>query len=316
MRHVVLINPAAGKTDRADVVARMAEAAFSNGADPWELRLTERPGHAAEIAAAVAAAGEKTILYVCGGDGTLGEAAHGLAGSACCAMAPVPIGSGNDFVRTFGEGARERFFSFEALRDGTTVQIDLLRVGERTCLNIASAGLDAAICARMPIYKRLPAVSGSAAYWLALIHGFFTAVKNRYAFEIDGVRTDPADCVFAVAANGRWYGGGFCAAPRADVADGRIDFVRIPSLSRMKMLSMIPAYRRGEHLDRYGFIEFMRCKSVRFLANGPIPMNLDGEIFPMRDPLVTVEPEALRLRLPVGLCLPHAGKSEFPEKRA
>jgi len=316
MRHVVLINPAAGKTDRADAIARMAEKAFSAGDEPWELRLTERPGHAAEIAAALAAEGEETILYVCGGDGTLGEAAHGLAGSACCALAPVPIGSGNDFVKTFGEGAAERFRSLEALRDGTTAPIDLLRVGERVCLNIASAGFDAAVCARMPIYKRLPAVSGAAAYRLALAHGFFTAVKNRYAFEIDGVPAEPADYVFAVAANGRWYGGGFCAAPRAALSDGLIDLVRIPSLPRAKMLTMISAYRRGEHLDRYDFIEFTRCKSVRFLADEPILMNLDGEIVTMRDPLIAIEPKALRLRLPAGLEAQISEKSEFPEKRA
>ena len=301
MRHVLLINPAAGKSNRTAELTRAAASVFARRTEPWEILSTAYPGHARALAREIAARGEETIVYVCGGDGTLGEAADGLAGRKACALAPVPLGTGNDFVRYFGTDAPERFYALAALADGVTRPIDLLRVNGRVCINIASAGFDAAVCARMPMYKRLPLVSGSAAYKLALAHGFFTAVKNRFSFEIDGVSAEAADYVFAVAANGSFYGGGFHAAPRARLADGLIDLVRIPSMPRSQMLRMVGAYRRGEHLERYGWIRFTRCRSVRFLSEEPIGMNLDGEIVPMCDPLITVEPGALRLRVPAAL---------------
>ncbi len=297
MRHVLLINPNAGRGDRIDALFREAERVFSARGEPFAIRLCESSGRVRALARAAADREEETVVYACGGDGTLSEAAGALAGSRC-ALAPVAIGSGNDFVRYFGDGAGERFRSLQALSDGVSRPIDLLRVGERACLNIASAGFDAAVCARMPAYRRLPLVNGPAAYRLALAEGFLTRVRHRFAFEIDGRAEPAADYTFAVAANGAFYGGGFHAAPRASLTDGLIDLVRVPALARLQMLRMVGAYRRGEHLDRYPFVRFERCRSVRFLSGAAIEMNLDGELVSLRNPLVTIEPGALLLRVP------------------
>ncbi len=298
MRHILLLNPTAGRGDRTDALRREAERVFAARGEPYEILTGKYPGHVRELARAVAGQGEKAVVYACGGDGTLSEAASGLAGSRICALAPVAIGSGNDFVRYFGEDAEERFRSLQALADGVSRPIDLLRVGDLVCLNIASAGFDAAVCARMPAFRRLPFVSGPAAYRLALTEGFLTRIRHRFAFEIDGRAVPAEEYVFAVAANGSFYGGGFHAAPRASLTDGLIDLVRVPALPRLRMLRLVGAYRRGEHLDRFPFVRFERCRSVRFLSDAPIEMNLDGEIVSLSDPLVTIDPGALLLRVP------------------
>ena len=297
-RHLFIINPAAGKSDQSALLAEEIRSVFAPRGLEYSIELTKGAGHACEFARAAASLGEETIVYACGGDGTLGEAAQGLAGSKSCALAPVPVGSGNDFVRFFGENAAKKFRSIKELSVGDVRTIDLLRVDGRVCLNIASAGFDAAVCSLMPRYKRLPFVGGPGAYLLSLAHGFFTSVKNRYAFEIDGRFLPPGEYLFAVAANGRFYGGGFCAAPLAELSDGQIDLVLIPSVPRMQMLGMIDCYRRGKHLDTYDFIHFERCRRVRILADEPVLMNLDGEILRLCSPTVSVEPGALRLVIP------------------
>ena len=304
MRHIVLINPASGKSDKTAVLTEQAKKDFAAHGEEFVVLRTEYAGHTREIARRLAETGEDTVIYACGGDGTLGEVADGIANCPTCALAPVPVGTGNDFIKCFGDGAQAVFSSFSALIAGDTVPIDLLRVGGRICLNIASAGLDAAVCARMPVYKRALPINGSTAYNLSLIHCFFTAVKNRYAFEIDGVYYEPSDYVFAVAANGRYYGGGYKAAPHADMRDGLIDFIRIPSMPRARMLSMVSSYRRGEHFEKYPFITLEHCRSVRYIASDPIPMNLDGEVIAMQNPLVTIEPLALRLVVPQRVKMP------------
>ena len=61
---------------------------------------TSRRGHATRLAQGAAAAGTEVVV-VLGGDGTLNEAANGLAGSPC-ALAALPGGSTNVFARTIG----------------------------------------------------------------------------------------------------------------------------------------------------------------------------------------------------------------------
>ena len=80
MRHVFIVNPGAGKTDRSRAVAEAAQAAMERRGEPWELHLTRGPGHARDLAAAAAEYSEPVRIYACGGDGTLSECAAGAAG--------------------------------------------------------------------------------------------------------------------------------------------------------------------------------------------------------------------------------------------
>ena len=62
--------------------------------------MTSRRGHASRLARGAAATGTD-VVAVLGGDGTLNEAANGLAGTEC-ALAALPGGSTNVFARTIG----------------------------------------------------------------------------------------------------------------------------------------------------------------------------------------------------------------------
>ena len=244
MRHVVLINPAAGRTDRADAVARMAEAAFSESGQPWELRLTERPGHAAELAAGIAAQGEETILYVCGGDGTLGEAAHGLAGSDCCALAPVPIGSGNDFVKSFG--GQERFLDIDAQVRAEAVEIDLLKVGDRYSDNVVNFGFDTVVARTVNEGRSRRGNAGKGYYTLGILKALFTAMRNRFKVYADGELLNANGvALLCTLANGEYVGGSFRCAPRADLQDGLMEICLVKPISRLRFVSLIGLYTKG-----------------------------------------------------------------------
>ena len=105
MRHVFLINPRAGKRDRTARIRALADRlAASHGLD-CQCLLTDRPGGAEALSRALAEAGESVRLYVCGGDGTVHEAANGLAGFSNAAMTVIPTGTGNDFLKNFGPDA-------------------------------------------------------------------------------------------------------------------------------------------------------------------------------------------------------------------
>ena len=105
MKHVFLINPRAGNRDRTDRLRRLAgHLAAAHGLEV-ECLLTDRPGAAEPLARALAETGEPVRIYVCGGDGTVHEAANGIAGYENAAMTVIPSGTGNDFLKNFGPDA-------------------------------------------------------------------------------------------------------------------------------------------------------------------------------------------------------------------
>lgn len=69
MRHIFIINPAAGKKDGRQRVYAMAEALKKNHDLDIECMLTKSRGHAMMLTRAIAETGENVRFYACGGDG-------------------------------------------------------------------------------------------------------------------------------------------------------------------------------------------------------------------------------------------------------
>ena len=91
MKHVFLINPRAGKGDQTARLRALAERLAAAHGLEVSCLLTGRPGAAESLARALAETGEPLRLYVCGGDGTLHEAANGIAGYSNAAMAGITV---------------------------------------------------------------------------------------------------------------------------------------------------------------------------------------------------------------------------------
>ncbi len=96
---LVIVNPASHNLPSRK---RLDEADRWLKGQGWqaEWRETEGPGQATELAAA-AAERELPLLFVCGGDGTLNEAANGLAGSDT-ALAAIRAGTANIWAKEIG----------------------------------------------------------------------------------------------------------------------------------------------------------------------------------------------------------------------
>src|SRR5688500_4341429 len=96
----VIINPISGTGGRIGIARARAERAAAliaaRGLDA-QVFVTERPGHARELARAVLAQGVSTIV-AWGGDGTINEVASVLA-FRDATLAVIPSGSGNGLAR-------------------------------------------------------------------------------------------------------------------------------------------------------------------------------------------------------------------------
>lgn len=306
-RHLFILNPAAGKKNRTEKIKAVISRLKIK--EPYDIFVTDGERAAEkETERYLREHSEDFVrVYACGGDGTLSEVANGIyaSGNTNCALAVVPVGSGNDFVKSL-DIPPERFRNIKGLLDGDIVEVDILLATDdekrkRISLNIISAGFDAAVANGQEKFKKLPLVSGSMAYNMSLVKCVFTDTKNYFDLKVDGevYGKDEGPYLFAIAANGRYYGGGFKASPYSDISDGLLDFVRIKTVSKTRLLSLVGKFREGKHIDDYKEItSYTQCKTMQFLSEEYIDINLDGEIYPMKNPIISILPKAMKLVLP------------------
>jgi diacylglycerol kinase family enzyme len=130
---------------------------------------TERRDHATEICREAAEEGYDAVVAF-GGDGTVNEAANGLAGTRT-PLTCLPGGRANVYCRMLGIpadviDATEHLLALAA--DWRTRPVDLGRVGQRYFLFSAGVGLDASVVARVDAHPRLKARLGEYYYaWVA-----------------------------------------------------------------------------------------------------------------------------------------------------
>lgn len=301
MRHVFIVNPAAGKRDMTEDIRSRAKEIFQRRGEPFVVERTEYSGHAIEIAAKYAADGEPTRFYACGGDGTLNEVVNGMYKYSHCSVAPYPCGTGNDLIKCMGADAKKRFLDIEALADGDECMIDLISSGHRISLNVASVGYDVTVAMLVQRFKRLPLVSGNMAYILAVIYSFFNGMRFRYSFVVDGEEIPEEDFIFATFCNGRYYGGGFLPAPKASLQDGLMDLVLVRAVSRFDVIKLVGAYKNGTVMEKRPDIIIHRtCKHVSMCSKVPMLVNYEGETIPHDTLEMKIMPAALRFVVPKG----------------
>ncbi|MDR1209555.1 MAG: diacylglycerol kinase family lipid kinase [Clostridiales bacterium] len=303
MKHVFIVNPTAGKGKLQGKFCRSVREYFKSNSIKHEIYISQSPGDATRFARETARRGGRLRFYACGGDGTLYEVINGAYDCENVEFAVVPLGSGNDFARTFGVNGMSPFFDVARQVGGVARPIDVIRSGSRVAVNICSLGFDAEVAANIPRFKRLPLVSGSLAYFMSIIYCLFGKVRNGLEITIDGGETIRGDFVFAVAANGRWYGGGFKAAPLALCDDGLLDIILVEAVSRLRMLGLIKTFRQGEILTE-DVCRFFRCKRVEIRSKRPASINTDGECEPGMSATFEVIPGSLRFSIPEGVDVP------------
>ena len=276
MKHIFVINPAAGQGKVLDFIRPKIEEVCKKYSLNCEIHVTERAGEGIEYVRNKAASGEEIRFYACGGDGTLYDVVNGAFGYKNVQVAVIPLGSGNDFIRLFG--TKEEFLNLDDQINGIPVEFDVIKCDDEIAINQCSMGMDAEVCAMQGKIKKLPLVTGEGAYYIGCLYAIIRKFKNRFTYSIDGGEKKTKDCLFCFCGNSRWYGGGFMAAPLALPEDGLLDFVIVESrVSRPKLVTLLNKYKRGEHLD-WDITEFTRGKKLVIHSDKPAAVNVDGEI--------------------------------------
>lgn len=278
MEHIFVLNPAAGKGDIKSLQQRIQAAADRRGVACC-FYITQGPGDGERFVRRRAGRGDPVRFYACGGDGTLYELLNGCYGFPNAQLAVVPMGSGNDFIRSFTGG--EAFLDLDAQLAGEPVLLDVIGWNRRYAMNLCNIGWDCDICRRTNRLKTLPLMNGEEAYLLAVGVSMFCRFGKQLRLTFPDGETYEDRMVLTAIGNGSWYGGGFCAAPRAVLNDGWLEVSAVSGVNRLQIASLIQHYKAGRHLDLPAFQPFLhyrRARQVTIESPSPFEVCADGEI--------------------------------------
>ncbi|HET6949594.1 MAG TPA: diacylglycerol kinase family protein [Acidimicrobiales bacterium] len=268
---------------------------------------TSRRGHAARLAQGAAATGTE-VVAVLGGDGTLNEAANGLAGSRC-ALAALPGGSTNVFARTIGlpnDPVEATGVLLDALIRRSIRRVGLGSVNGRYFLFHTGVGFDAAVVEQV---ERRSGLKRYAGHPLFVYAGFDTWIRHydrsrpRFAVHhTDGTVIDDAYLTIVLNTNPYTYLGNrpLNLAPEATLDRG-LAAVTVRTMAFARFLRIIgSALGTGRVMRRSRWVDHrVDLTGLTVRAYGPVPYQVDGDHLGDADVLeFRHEPEVLDLVLP------------------
>lgn len=303
MRHVFIVNPAAGKKNSVRALRDRVRAAFPDG--DCEVFETAGAGDARAIAQRAIEQGGPVRLYACGGDGTLNEVVNAAAGVDTAAVTNVPMGTGNDFLRMFGREGKLRFTDISSLRDGPQSAYDLLDCNGLLGLDIVCVGVDARVAAEVHRYKRIPLVGKKLAYILSLaVNVLFKGITRPMEVEMGPIRYSGPAAIVCVG-NGSFYGGGFCPLPEARPDDGVLDMLLIGNITLFQFARCVLKYAKGRYKECPELVRDWHGGAVRIASREEAVAVVDGEVLRAREITIRLSERRVNFFRPAGVELGH-----------
>ena len=292
MKHLFIINPMSGNKKATAYVPEI-EKYFKSSEQEYSIVYTKYAMHAKEICEEYAKKGGYRI-YIAGGDGSVNEAANGVAGYDC-PIGILPAGSGNDFIKCLMDYSNKTDIVRRTI-EGEVIKVDAIKLFDEEkfnyCINILSLGVDAEAAYNSTYYTRKYGITGVPAYLL----GFFKALnqkktKFKVKITIDDQVIHNGYVMLAACTNGKYYGGGFMPVPHTSFSDGIIDMCIVEDKNLAFVFSVLPKYMKGKHAGING-ITFPKGKSISLESEDMLKVNIEGEI---------VERKSVRMEIVPGL---------------
>jgi diacylglycerol kinase family enzyme len=245
-----------------------------------------------------------------GGDGTINEVANGFFNinpknssaldpmkfrpeprlspvNAKAALWIIPSGSRNVLASSLGI-LHQGINSFRRISHMKKRKIDVIGVTiadsnnpastrSRIVLNAAEMGVGAEIISRS---KRVRGKINNR--FLSTVAGIISTLptyeSNECDIIMDGGRKITSNVTMAVVANGKFLGGGFNAASRAKITDGKLDVVIMKNSGSLKMLQKLVEMKGdSEYLDEEDILYYQASQVMFLPKNRNMTVSLDGE---------------------------------------
>lgn len=289
-----IVNPTAGHGRALATWQRLEPVARSLG--QYGVKFTQQARHGEQLAREAAAEGYDRVVAM-GGDGTLNEVGNGLLGTDA-ALAVVPTGTGNDWVRSVGvpldpEKALRIAFGGQLRRSDVG-----LAVGHRHFFNIAGIGFDAEVSKRINQYGRvLKTVGGTIPYLLGLAMTLVRFGGVDITVKLDGQELYISRMTLLAVGITRYYGGGMMILPEAEIDDGLFEVAWGEGLGRLELINLVGKIYKGGHVG-HPKVSFRRVAAVEASSERPVAFHLDGDVVGTLPVAFQILPSALNVVVP------------------
>jgi diacylglycerol kinase (ATP) len=272
MKACIIVNPNAGSAEDRHVLEEKL------GARPeTSIQLTEREGHAEELAREAVLAGAGLVVAA-GGDGTLNEVINGLSADFGRArLGLLPLGTGNDFARSINVPA-DLDGALAILEQGRVRTLDVARATlagkSRYFINVSAGGFSGEVSEKAAEAKER---WGPLAYMRAALGALPELKAFTGRITLNGTETLEIETYNVVVSNGRFVASGIPVAPQAVLDDGLLDVMIAPAATLPQLAVLVPTVLLGRHIDS-DLLIFRKAARVEIDCEPPMIFNVDGEI--------------------------------------
>jgi len=293
--YLAVVNPAAGG-GRCRKLVRPALDRLRAGGVSLQVVESNAPVQATQLVRNAYAEGYRKFVAV-GGDGTSYEIVNGLFPKATnepVTLAFLPLGTGNSFLRDFSDRGVE--FAIEALLAQRSRPCDVLRLthesGVLHYINLLSMGFSADVAT---LRARRFSGWGEIGYQSSIYISLARFRRRPFPVRVDGaLELDRRPCLFLTFSNSKFTGGTMMIAPKAEVDDGLIEYVRWGPIGRVGLIRNLPTLYDGTHIN-HPLAERRPAQRIDFELDTPVDVMVDGEVLTLRCQSLDVLPSALNV---------------------
>ncbi len=298
-----IMNPKSGRHKRLGHLEDTIQRACQSRQLSYHIYYTVCEGDATEyVSSMLRISPDERQRFICvGGDGTLNEIVNAAPLNPNAEFGVIPSGSGNDFTRNFTN--QELFSDVDAQIDGVAEQLDLIKCNDFYCINMVNIGFDCAVVKEAVKLKKKKLVTPALSYILGVIVVLCRKFGSKMRVIFDDGEVIEKELTLTAIGNGKYCGGGFKAAPRADLQDGLFDVCVIDKVSRLTFISLVGSYKKGTYLENRRAMKVIRHRQVshfRMEFDTPVPICIDGEIKGAKNVDFTMLPKAVSFVIPKG----------------
>lgn len=284
---------------KAGSVWKKAAVMLENAGVAYKARFTGGALNATEISRKSASEGYRKFIAV-GGDGTIHDVLNGIAeyvestegvSFSDFVLSVIPVGSGNDWVKSFGI-PRDIRTAVQLIAEEVTGRQDVVKVcvhdfsdmdaepvNVSYMANIAGVGLDARVC-EIVNRKKEQGKRGRKLYISALLYCIKHRVPVSASIVCDGVEVFDGRYLSIAFGTGRYSGGGMRQTSLAVPDDGLIDVTVIPDIPLMTIAKEVPKLFTGT-FHKVDVLTQARCRKVTVIPAKEAdaePAEVDGEV--------------------------------------
>ena len=292
--YLAIVNPAAGGGRSRKLLGPALERLRAGGIAVTTAE-TRAPGEATGIARRAYESGIRNFIAV-GGDGTSYEVVNGLYPQAIAGERPtlafLPLGTGNSFLRDFSDQGVE--YAIESLLAHRCRPCDVMRLRHRTgvihYLNLLSMGFSADVAT---LRARRFSDWGEMGYVTSIFLTLARFQRRPFPVRVNGSENfDSRRCLFVTFSNSKFTGGTMMIAPKAQIDDGLVEYVRWGPIGRLGLIRNLPGLYDGTHIE-HPLAERQAVRRIEFNLGAPADVMVDGEVLSLHCEELDVLPGAL-----------------------